>query len=98
MNIDVTGQHLDITPALRSYVEGKFEKLQNHYDNIGNTHVVLSVEKLQQKAEATVSITGGRNLFANSENENMYAAIDALVDKLDKQAKKQHEKSNPRRD
>jgi len=94
MNIDITGQHIDVTPALRSYVVSKFEKLTNHFDNIGNSHVILSVEKLNQKAEATVSISGGNNLFANAENENMYAAIDDLVDKLDRQAKKINEKAN----
>jgi putative sigma-54 modulation protein len=93
MNIDVTGQHMDVSPALRDYVAGKFEKLKTHFDKVGNCHVILSVEKLQQKAEATVSISGGNNLFANAENENMYAAIDDLVDKLDRQAKKLKEKS-----
>ena len=93
MNIDVTGQHIDVSPALRDYVASKFEKLKTHFDKVGNCHVILSVEKLQQKAEATVSISGGNNLFANAENENMYAAIDDLVDKLDRQAKKLKEKS-----
>jgi len=93
MNIDVTGQHIDVTPALRDYVVSKFEKLKTHFDRVGNSHVILSVEKLQQKAEATVSISGGNNLFANAENENMYAAIDDLVDKLDRQALKLKEKS-----
>ena len=98
MNIDVTGKHLDITPAIRSYVESKFEKLARHSDKIGNTHVILSVEKLQQNAEATVSISGGKNLFANATSEDMYAAIDALIDKLDKQARKHSDKSNNHRD
>ncbi|NOX42613.1 MAG: ribosome-associated translation inhibitor RaiA [Gammaproteobacteria bacterium] len=98
MNIDISGQHMDITPALRSYVESKLQKLKSHYDKIGNSHVVLSVDKLQQKAEATVSYDGGNNLFANAENENMYAAIDALVNKLDRQARKNSEKSNSYRD
>lgn len=98
MNIDVSGQHLDLTPALRDYVQTKFEKLASHYDKLGKTHVVLSVEKLQQTAEATVSVDGGTNLFANATNDDMYAAIDALVDKLDKQARKHNDKSNNRRD
>jgi len=98
MNIDVTGQHLDVTPALKSYVEGKFNKLKGHYDKIGNCHIILSVDKLLQKAEATVSFSGGKNLFANAENENMYAAIDDLADKLERQAKKNNEKSNSHRD
>jgi len=97
MNIDVTGQHMDVSPALHDYVVSKFEKLKTHFDRVGNCHVILSVEKLQQKAEATVSFTGGNNLFANAENENMYAAIDDLADKLDRQAKKINEKANKHR-
>ncbi len=97
MNIDISGQHMDVSPALRSYVEDKINKLKSHYDKIGNCHVVLSIDKLQQKAEATVSYSGGKNLFANAENENMYAAIDDLIDKLDRQARKNSEKSNSHR-
>lgn len=92
MNIDVTGRHLDVTPALRAYVENKFERLERHFDHVGNTHVILSVEKLTQKAEATVPITRG-NVFADAEAEDMYAAIDALVDKLDRQILKHKEKN-----
>ena len=92
MNIDVTGRHLDVTDALRAYVETKFERLERHFDHVGNTHVILSVEKLRQKAEATVPINRG-NVFADAEAEDMYAAIDALVDKLDRQILKHKGKS-----
>lgn len=96
MHIDITGHHVDITPALRDYVQNKFEKLERHFDKVANIHVILSVEKLRQKAEATISLNG-TNLFANSEDENMYAAIDALTDKLVRQTQKHKEKINDHR-
>jgi len=91
MQINVTGQHLDITDSLRDYVSSKLAKLERHIDTVTNCHVILSVEKLRQKAEATIHINGA-TLFADAENENMYAAIDALTDKLDRQVKKHKEK------
>ena len=91
MQLNITGHHVEITPALRDYVTGKLEKLERHFDHVTNVHVVLSVEKLRQKAEATIHITGN-NLFADAEDADMYAAIDALVDKLDRQIKKHKEK------
>ena len=91
MQINLTGQHLDITPALRDYVNEKIDRLERHFDNVTDMHVVLSVEKLRHKAEATMHIAGG-NLFADAVEEDMYAAIDALTDKLDRQVKKHKEK------
>ncbi|MEK7990405.1 MAG: ribosome-associated translation inhibitor RaiA [Thiotrichaceae bacterium] len=91
MQLNLSGHHIDITPALRSYVADKMDRLERHFDHVTNVHVVLSVEKLRQKAEATVHVSGA-NLFANAENEDMYAAIDALTDKLDRQIKKHKEK------
>jgi len=91
MQIDVTGQHLDVTPALRDYITGKLERLERHFDKVTNVHAVLSVEKLRKKAEATINVNGA-SLHANAEDEDMYAAIDALVDKLDRQIKKHKEK------
>lgn len=91
MQINITGHHLDITPALRAYVHEKFERLQRHFDHITNGHVILSVEKERQKAEATVHVNRA-NLFAEVEHEDMYAAIDMLIDKLDRQLKKHKEK------
>lgn len=91
MQISVSGQHLEITDSLREYVVTKFAKLERHFDKVTNIHAILSVEKLRQKAEATVHINGA-DLFADAENENMYAAIDALTDKLDRQIKKHKEK------
>lgn len=91
MQISVTGHHLDVTEALKTYVEAKFEKLERHFDHVTDVHVILTVEKLIQKAEATVQISGAK-LFAEDHQEDMYAAIDGLVDKLDRQIKKHKEK------
>lgn len=91
MQIDVTGRHVEVTDSLKTYVENKFQKLERHFEHINNTHVILSVEKERQKAEATVHINRG-NLFADNEQEDMYAAIDGLIDKLDRQLKKHKEK------
>lgn len=91
MQISLTGHHVEITPALRDYAKSKMERLERHFDNVTNMHVILSVEKLRHKAEATVHLNGG-NLYADATHEDMYAAIDALVDKLDRQVKKHKEK------
>jgi putative sigma-54 modulation protein len=91
MQIDITGHHVDLTPALRSYVQNKFERLERHFDHVTGFHVVLTVEKLEHKAEATIKVNGG-TLFADSIESDMYAAIDCLTDKLDRQIKKHKEK------
>jgi putative sigma-54 modulation protein len=91
MQINLTGHHVDLTQALRDYVNDKFERLERHFDNVIDVHVILTVEKLQQKAEATMLVSGN-NLFADATNQDMYAAIDALVDKLDRQVVKHKEK------
>ena len=92
MQLNVSGHHVEVTPPLREYVESKFERLQRHYDQITNTQVTLIVEKLVQKAEATIHISGA-DIFAQAESEDMYAAIDALADKLDRQLIKHKQKS-----
>ncbi|XOV80639.1 MAG: ribosome hibernation promoting factor [Aestuariibacter sp.] len=91
MQINLTGHHVEITDSLRDYVDTKFEKLERHFDHINNVHVILNVEKLNQKAEATVHMDGGE-VFAESNNNDMYAAIDSLIDKLDRQVIKHKEK------
>jgi putative sigma-54 modulation protein len=93
MQISLTGHHLDVTEALKNYVDSKFERLERHFDNVTNVHVILSVEKLRRKAEATIHINGG-NVFADSVHEDMYAAIDSLIDKLDRQVIKYKEKKS----
>ncbi|WP_116474429.1 ribosome hibernation promoting factor [Zobellella maritima] len=91
MQINLTGHHVEITDALRDYVNSKFTKLERHFDHITNAHVILNVEKLQQIAEAKLNVSGGE-VFANAQHENMYAAIDGLIDKLDRQIIKHKEK------
>jgi putative sigma-54 modulation protein len=95
MQLNVSGHHVEVTDPLREYVESKFERLQRHFDHITNTQVTLIVEKMVQKAEATVHISGA-DLFAACESEDMYAAIDALADKLDRQLIKHKEKTRGR--
>lgn len=84
MNLNLTGHHIDITPAIRNYVTSKIERITRHFDHVINVSVILSVEKLKQKAEANVHVTG-KAIFCETDHEDMYAAIDALVDKLDRQ-------------
>jgi|SRR5579872_965531 len=91
MQIDITGHHVDVTTALRSYVQNKFERLERHFDHVTGVHVVLTVAKLEHRAEATLNVSRGK-LFADAVQQDMYAAIDALVDKLDRQVKKHKEK------
>jgi putative sigma-54 modulation protein len=91
MQINLTCRHVDVTESLKDYVDTKFAKLERHFDHINNVHVILDVEKLVQKAEATMHVNGGE-LFAASEHNDMYAAIDGLIDKLDRQVIKHKEK------
>ncbi len=91
MNLSVTGHHVEVTDPLKDYVEEKMEKLERHFDRVTDIHVILNVEKLRQQAEATIDLTGTR-IHAEAENEDMYAAIDALIDKLDRQVLKHKEK------
>ena len=91
MQINLTGHHMDITPAIRSYVENKFSRLERHIENMTKIHVVLSIEKERKKAEASILVNKGK-IHADALHEDMYAAIDALTDKLDRQIKKHKEK------
>lgn len=91
MRIEISGHQIDVTPALRDYVQNKFDKLERHSDQLLDGHVILSVEKLQKKAEATFHMSGHK-LHAESSAEDMYAAIDTLLDKLDRQLLKHKEK------
>ncbi|MCW8408420.1 ribosome hibernation promoting factor [Legionella sp. PATHC035] len=91
MQINITGHHIDVTPALRAFTEEKFDKLERHFDHITSINVVLNVEKLRQIAEATVHVTKGE-LHASAESDDLYAAIDNLIDKLERQLSKHKEK------
>jgi putative sigma-54 modulation protein len=91
MQLNITGHHVEVTDSLKAYVSEKLERLEKHFDHVNNVHVILSVEKQRQKSEATVNISGA-TLFADCTNEDMYASIDSMVDKLDRQIKKHKEK------
>ncbi len=91
MQINISGHHLEVTPALREYIEEKFSRLERHFDRIINVQVILQVEKLKQKIEASLHVAG-HEVVANAEHDDMYAAIDLLVDKLDRQLIKYKEK------
>lgn len=92
MQLSVTGHHVEVTPPLRDYVEKKLERIVRHFDNVIEVHCVLTVEKLRQKAEATLHVRGGP-IHADAVDEDMYAAIDALVDKLDRMVTRHKEKA-----
>ena len=96
MNLNLTGRHLEITPALRQHVADKIAKLKNHFDGVMDVTVVLSVDKLRQKAEGSVHLSG-KDVFVDAEDDNMYVAIDSMVDKLDRQILKHKEKFAARR-
>jgi putative sigma-54 modulation protein len=90
MNLNLTGHHLEITPAIRAYVIAKLERVNRHFDHVIDVSVVLSVDKLRQKVEANVHVRG-KDIHAESIEPDMYAAIDMLADKLDRQVVKYKE-------
>lgn len=91
MNLQICGHHLEITSAIHDYVTGKLERVTRHFDNVIDVNVILSVEKLKQKAEVTVHLSG-KDVFVESIDEDLYAAVDSLVDKLDRQIQKHKQK------
>ena len=91
MNLNITGHHVQVTPAIREYVSSKMERVTKHFDHVIDVNVILSVAKLRQKIEATVHVRG-RDIFCESTEEDMYAAIDTLIDKLDRNIIKHKEK------
>lgn len=91
MNLQISGHHLEVTPAIRDYVTGKLERVTRHFDNVIDVNVILSVEKLKQKAEVTVHLPG-KDIFVEETGEDLYAAVDSLVDKLDRQVQKYKQK------
>ncbi|MBA3754933.1 MAG: ribosome-associated translation inhibitor RaiA [Nitrosomonas sp.] len=96
MNLKLTGNHVEITDAMREYVISKIGKITRHFDHVIDVSVILSVEKLKQKAEANVHVRG-KDIFVETDSEDMYASIDSLVDKLDRQILKHKEKNLERR-
>ncbi|MGB5245830.1 MAG: ribosome-associated translation inhibitor RaiA [Woeseia sp.] len=91
MQLSVTGHHVDVTTAMRNYVASKLEKIERHFDLVTDVHCILTVEKQRHKAEATINVSGG-TIYADATEDDMYAAIDGLVDKLDRQVRKHKEK------
>jgi putative sigma-54 modulation protein len=91
MQLSITGHHIDVTDSLREYVENKLTKLERHFDHMTDIHCVLTVEKLEHKAEATINLAGS-TIHADSVDSDMYAAIDSLLDKLSRQVTKHKEK------
>ena len=96
MQLTISGHHLEVTDAIRDYVTGKIDRLGRHHDHITSTNVILTVEKMAQKAEASIHVSG-KDLFADCESEDLYAAIDMLTDKLDRQLIKHKEKQRSNR-
>ena len=96
MNLNLTGIHLEITPAIRAYVVAKMDRVTRHFDHLIDVNVVLSVDKLRQKVEANVHVRG-KEIHAESTEPDMYAAIDSLADKLDRQVVRHKEKLSAHR-
>ena len=96
MNLNVSGHHVEVTPAIRSYVQSKLERIARHFDHVIDAHVILTVDKLIQRAEATLHVRG-KDLHCESEQQDLYAAIDLLADKLDRQVLRYKDKLNDKR-
>lgn len=97
MNTSITGHHIEVTQAIRDYVHAKLDRVIRHFDHVTSVHVVLSVEKLNQKAEVTLHVKG-KDIHADCIDADLYAAIDCLADKLDRQVVKHKEKLMDHRD
>lgn len=98
MQITITGQHIEVTPAIKQSIEEKLQMLKRHYDKITSIHVVFKVEKIQQIAEATMHLARHGEIFASAAEEDLYTAIDRLIDKLKRQVDKFKEKDSNHRD
>jgi putative sigma-54 modulation protein len=96
MQLTLTGHHIEVTPPLRAYVRKKLDRVLRHFDQVIDVHCVLTVEKLVHKAEATLGVSGAV-IHADAKDGDMYAAIDALADKLDRRIRKHKEKLSDHR-
>lgn len=92
MNLNITGRHIEVTPAIREYVTTKLDRVIRHFDNVTSINVILSVEKLTQKAEVTLHVRG-KDIYVESNDADLYAAIDSMTDKLDRQVIKYKQKN-----
>ena len=93
MNLNITGRHVEVTPAIRDYVTSKLDRVIRHFDNVTSVTVILSVEKLKQKAEVTLHVRG-KVIFVESDDADLYAAIDAMTDKRERQVQKYKQKQS----
>ncbi len=91
MNLNITGHHVDLTPPMREFVENKLQRIERHFENMIDANVILTVERDRHIAEATLHARGA-NLHAEAESDNMYKAVDKLIDKLDRQTRRHKEK------
>lgn len=91
MNLQISGHHVEVTPAMRQYVENKLEPVVRHFEGVTGVTVILSVEKLKQKAEVTLHVPG-KDIYAEESGDDLYAGIDLLFDKLDRQVQKYKQK------
>ena len=96
MNLNVSGHHLEVTSAIRDYVRAKIERVTRHFDHVIDAHVILTVDKLRQKAEVTLHVSG-KDLHCECEEDDLYAAIDLLADKLDRQVLRYKDKRYEKR-
>jgi putative sigma-54 modulation protein len=96
MNLSVSGHHLEVTAAIRTYVHAKLERVSRHFDHVIDAHVILTVDKLRQKAEVTLHVRG-KGLHCECEDPDLYAAIDLLADKLDRQVLRYKDKRYDKR-
>jgi putative sigma-54 modulation protein len=96
MNLNLTGHHLEITPAIREYIVGKLDKISRHFEQVIDVSVIVTVEKLQQKIEANVHVRG-KDIHVEATDADLYAAVDALIDKLDRQIVKLKERRSDHR-
>ncbi len=92
MNINISGRHLEVTPAIRDYVINKISRVERHFDKVAEAHVVLSIERLDHIAEVNMR-AHGKDIHCSAVNENLYAAIDLLADKIERQVRKTKEKA-----
>lgn len=96
MNLHLTGHQFQITPPIRDYMASKLQRITHHFDHVIDVSVVLSVEKLRKKVEVSVHVSG-KDIFCESADTDMYAAIDSLVDKLDRTIIRHKEKNRGHR-
>ncbi|MCL2590336.1 MAG: ribosome-associated translation inhibitor RaiA [Betaproteobacteria bacterium] len=92
MNLNITGHHVEVTDAIRAYTSEKIDRVARHSDNVTSVNVILSVDKLNQKAEATAHMRG-KDIHVECVDADLYAAIDALADKLNRQMQKYKQKT-----